>query len=49
MTGRWRRWTMAVAVGFVIAGLLVVGRESSLVRRSARHSTVPVCPINSAR
>ena len=35
MTSRWQRWTLAIVVGFVIAGIAVVGRESSLARRSA--------------
>jgi len=35
VTSRWQRWTLAIVVGFVIAGIAVVGRESSLARRSA--------------
>ena len=40
MTNRWQRWMMPVVVGFVIAGIAVVGRESSLVRRSADFTIV---------
>ncbi len=35
MRSRWRRLTVAVIAAFVIAGLLVVGHQSSLARRSA--------------
>jgi len=35
MINRWRRWMLPVMVGFVIAGIAVVGRESGLARRSA--------------
>src|SRR5439155_436052 len=40
MTNRWQRWMMPMVVGFVIAGIAVVGRESSLVRRSADFTIV---------
>src|SRR5438552_8210689 len=40
MTNRWQRWMMPVVVGFVIAGIAVVGRESSLVRRRADFTIV---------
>lgn len=35
MRSRWQRLTVAVVAAFVIAGLLVVGHQSSLARRSA--------------
>src|SRR2546422_6916937 len=35
MRSRWQRLTVAVIAAFVIAGLLVVGHQSSLARRSA--------------
>ncbi|HXN03215.1 MAG TPA: glycosyltransferase 87 family protein [Candidatus Acidoferrum sp.] len=35
MRARWQRLTVAVVAAFVIAGLLVVGHQSSLARRSA--------------
>src|SRR5438128_12180743 len=34
MRSRWQRLTVAVIAAFVIAGLLVVGHQSSLARRS---------------
>src|SRR5260370_28989407 len=33
--GAWQRLAVAVVAGFLIAGLLVVGHQSSLARRSA--------------
>jgi hypothetical protein len=35
MRARWQRLTVAVVAAFIIAGLLVVGHQSSLARRSA--------------
>lgn len=35
MSARWQRWTLAVVAAFMIAGLVVVGHQSSLSRRSA--------------
>jgi len=35
MKARWQRLAVAVVAGFLIAGLLVVGHQSSLARRSA--------------
>jgi hypothetical protein len=35
MKARWQRLTLAVVAAFLIAGLLVVGHQSSLARRSA--------------
>src|SRR5436305_12185157 len=35
MINRWRGWRLPVLVGFVIAGIGVLGRESGLARRSA--------------
>jgi hypothetical protein len=35
MSARWQRWTVAVVAGFVIAGVVVVGHQSSRARRSA--------------
>ncbi len=35
MRARWQRLAVAVVAGFLIAGLLVVGHQSSLARRSA--------------
>jgi hypothetical protein len=35
MSARWPRWTLAVVAASVIAGMVVVGHQSSLSRRSA--------------
>src|SRR5690348_10179045 len=35
MRARWQRLTVALVAAFVIAGMLVVGHQSSLARRSA--------------
>jgi hypothetical protein len=35
MSARWQRWTLAVVAAFMIAGVIVVGHQSSLSRRSA--------------
>jgi glycosyl transferase family 87 len=40
MNLRWPGWMIAMLVGLVVAGLVVVGRESSLTRRSADFTIV---------
>jgi hypothetical protein len=35
MSARWQRWTLAMVAAFMIAGVIVVGHQSSLSRRSA--------------
>jgi|GEM_PF-1872319 len=35
MSARWQRWTVAVVAAFVMAGMVVVGHQSSSSRRSA--------------
>src|ERR1700682_4954687 len=35
MSARWQRWTVAVVAAFLIAGVVVVGHQSSQARRSA--------------
>ena len=35
MNARWQRWTVAVVAAFLIAGVVVVGHQSSQARRSA--------------
>ena len=40
MNLRWSGWRIAILAGLMIAGLVVVGRESSLTRRSADFTIV---------
>jgi len=40
MNLRWPGWLIAILAGLMIAGLVVVGRESSLTRRSADFTIV---------
>ena len=35
MSARWQRWTIAAVAAFLIAGVVVVGHQSSRARRSA--------------
>jgi hypothetical protein len=35
MTARWQRWTLAVVAAFLLAGVVVVGHQSSRARQSA--------------